>query len=169
LDAALFQYGKALRSYPKYLEALTDIGSILLLYNRPVAALTFLRRAQDVDPCNSIINMNIAVALAEQGDYGGATKLLKKILQDDPRMAQAHYLAGKIQYLQKKYELAETFARQALYNDPKLLDAWLLIANMSLEQQRFNDARIALQHIRDVVSNQMVSEFIDEQLSALGS
>jgi tetratricopeptide (TPR) repeat protein len=169
LDAALVQYGKALRGYPKYLEALTDIGSILLLYNRPLAALTFLRRAKEVDPRNPIINMNIAVALAEQGDFGGATKLLKNVLDNDPRLAQAHYLAGKIQFLQKKYVQAETYIRQALYNDPNLLDAWLLIADISLRQQRLDDARDALQHVREAVSNQMVTEFIDEQLSALGS
>src|SRR5262245_9243723 len=40
LDEALIEYGKALRNYPRYLEALTDIGTIFLLYNRPEAALS---------------------------------------------------------------------------------------------------------------------------------
>src|SRR4029453_14156931 len=78
LDKALIEYGRALRAYPQYMEALTDIGTIFLLYNRPEAALHFLRRAQDIDDSNSIINMNIAVALTEQNDYANATKLLKK-------------------------------------------------------------------------------------------
>src|SRR5262245_12084495 len=72
LDMALIEYGRALRAYPQYLEALTDIGTIFLLYNRPEAALTFLRRAQEVDDSNSIIDLNIAVALAEQNDYASA-------------------------------------------------------------------------------------------------
>ena len=89
LEAAMIEYGKALRSYPRYLEGLIDIGTIFLLYNRPDSALAFLRRAQDIYAGNPLVDFNIAVALAEQGDYGGALKLCKDILKREPRTASA--------------------------------------------------------------------------------
>jgi len=169
LDDALIQYGEALRSYPRYLEALTDIGTIFLLYNRPESALSFLRRAQEIDDCNPIINLNIAVALTEQADYGGALKLLKDVLNKEPQMAFAHYFMGKIQYLQKKYDQAEVNVREAIEKDPQLLDALVLMINISIEQKKFDQAREALQRVREAMHNQMVTKFIDEQLSVLGS
>jgi tetratricopeptide (TPR) repeat protein len=169
LEDALIQYGQALRSYPQYLEALTDIGTILLLYNRPEAALSYLRRAQAIDDTNPIINLNIAVALTEQADYGGALKLLKEVLHREPHMAFAQYFVAKIQYLQKKYDQAELNVREAIENDPGLLDALVLMINISIEQKNFDQAREALQRIREAMHNQMVTKFIDEQLSVFGS
>jgi tetratricopeptide (TPR) repeat protein len=169
LEQALVEYGKALRNYPTFVPALTDIGSILLLYNRPEGALTFLRRAQEADKDNTIVRMNIAVALTELGNYGEALKMLKLLLHDEPRMAAAQYFVAKIEYLQKKYDRAEQDVQQALENDPRLLDAWVLFINISLEQNKQDQVREALQRIRETMDNQLVTKFIDEQLSALGS
>src|SRR5262245_22483840 len=101
LEEALIEYGTALRKYPRYLDALTDAATIVLLYNRPESALSFLLRAQSIDDSNPIINLNIAVALTEQGDYNGALKLLKNILGSEPRIAVAQVASAKIYYLQK--------------------------------------------------------------------
>jgi tetratricopeptide (TPR) repeat protein len=168
LDAALIEYGRALRSYPQFLPALTDIGTIFLLYNRPESALSFLRRAADVDDSNPIINLNIAIALSEQSDYNGATKLLKKILQRDPRMALAQLALARIYIRDKKWDEAENYVRRALENDPKLLDGWLLLVDLSLEQKKFDQAREGLRHVRETIGNRQVTQFIDEQLLALG-
>jgi tetratricopeptide (TPR) repeat protein len=168
LEEALIEYGKALRNYPGYIEALSDIGTILLLYNRPEGALTFLRRAQEIDDSNVIINLNIAVALTDQGDYAGALKLLKNVLQTQPRMALAEFFVAKISYIQKKYDEAKAHLQQALENDPTLLDGWVLMINLSLQEKNYDEAREGLQRIRDVMKNQVVAKFIDEQLSTLG-
>jgi tetratricopeptide (TPR) repeat protein len=169
LDSALIEYGRALRAHPRYLEALTDIGTIFLLYNRPLSALTFLRRAQDVDDCNPIINLNIAIALTEQNDNGGAMRLLKKILEREQRLAVAQYFMAKIYFAQKDYSEADAYLQQALENDPKLLDAWLLMIQLSRVQDKHDMAREALRRIRQAMENPMLSEFIDEQLLVMGN
>jgi tetratricopeptide (TPR) repeat protein len=169
LDNALIEYGRALRSYPLYVNALTDIGTIFLLYNRPDSAMTFLRRAEDVDDCNVIVKFNIAVALTEQEDYGASLKLLKNLLHSEPRLTPAQLLIARINYIQKKYDQAEVYVRQALENDPRLLDAWVLMININLERKDYDQARQGLQRIRETMSNRLVTKFIDEQLSALGS
>src|SRR5262245_57409925 len=149
LEEALVEYGKALRAYPNYVAALGDLGSIFVLYNRPDSALTFLRRAQDIDDYNPVINLNIANALTQQGDYGSALKLLKKVLHDQPQLALAHYYVGHIQSIQKKYNVAEASLRQAVQIDPTLLDAWLLIIRVSLDLKKYDEAREALMHVRE--------------------
>jgi len=169
LNEALIQYGKAIRNYPQYIDALTDIGTVFLLYNRPESALAFLRRAQAVDDSNVIINFNIAVALTEQGDYGGALKLIKEILRTEPRMAWAHYFSAKIEYMQKKYDEAEKHVREAIENDPGLVDALALMIDISTQQKKYDQAREALERLRATMNNQMVTKFINEQLSELGS
>jgi tetratricopeptide (TPR) repeat protein len=169
LEEALMQYGKALRVYPNYVSALGDLGSVFILYNRPESALTFLRRAHDIDDCNIIISLNIAIALTEQGDYAGALKLFKKVLSTNPRLALAEYYVGKVEYLQKKYEEAEVSVRQALQDDPHMLEASMLMISISLEQKKYEQARATLLQVRQAMGNKMVSKFIDEQLAMLGS
>ncbi len=169
LEQALIEYGKALRAYPSYVQALGDLGAIFILFNRPESALTFLRRAHELDDCNVIINMNIAIAITEQGDYSGAKKLFKKVLATNLRLALAQYYLAKVHYLQKKYGAAEEYARQAMTNEPRLLDASLLMINISLQQKKYDQAREALLRVRQAMDNQMISKFIDEQLSTLGN
>jgi tetratricopeptide (TPR) repeat protein len=170
LEQALVEYGKALRAYPNYVQALGDLGTIFILFNHPESALTFLRRAHDLDDCNVVINLNIGIALTEQEDYSGATKIFRSILKKDPRMAFAHYYLAKVEYLQKKYQAAEEQARQAIEDDPRLLDASLLMINISLQEKKYDQAREALLHVRQAMDgNTMISKFIDEQLSTLGS
>ena len=169
LEEALMEYGKALRLYPNYVQALSDLGSIFILFNRPESALTFLRRAHDLDDCNLVVNFNIAIALTEQGSYSDAMKLFKKVLSTNPRMALAQYYMAKVDYLQKKYTDAEEYATQAIGNDPQLLDASLLLIDISLKQKKYDQARAALLHIREAMDNKRISKFIDEQLSMIGS
>ena len=136
--------------YPNYVNALSDLATIFILYNRPESALTFLRRAQDIDNCNVVINLNIAIALTEQADYGSAMKLLKKVLHDNPKMALAHFYMGRIHWSQKKYAEAQVEAQRAATMEPDLLDAWLLMVNASVAQKNYDQARDALMHIREV-------------------
>jgi tetratricopeptide (TPR) repeat protein len=168
LEQALIEYGKALRAYPNYVQALGDLGTIFILYNRPESALTFLRRAHDLDDCNVIVSLNIAIAQTQQGDYSGAAKLFKKLLAADPHLALAQYYMAKLYYIQKKYPAAEEYARQAMANDPHLLDASLLMVNISLQEKKFDQAREGLLHVRQSMDNTMITKFIDEQLSTLG-
>src|SRR6516165_6937758 len=114
LEEASMEYGKALRAYPNYVEALSDLATIFILYNRPESALVFLRRAQDLDESNVVINLNIALALTEQGDYGDAMKLLKKVLRDNPRTALANFYIARIHFKQKKYGEAREAAQKAI-------------------------------------------------------
>lgn len=169
LEEAMIEYGRAIRLYPNYVEALSDLSTVFLLYNRPEAALTFLRRAEELDEANPVINMNVAIALTEQGDYGSAMKLLKKVLHDHPQTALAYFYIGRIYFIERKFGEAEENATKAVDLDPQLLDSWLLLVNSATEQKKYDQARQALTHIRQTINSGQVVSFIDEQLSTLGS
>src|SRR5256885_4850950 len=62
--STLFPYTTLFRS-----QALSDVGTIYTLFNRPDSALSFLRRAQQVDKENSVVRLNIAAALITKHEY----------------------------------------------------------------------------------------------------
>jgi tetratricopeptide (TPR) repeat protein len=169
LEEALVKYGQALRLYPNYIQVLGDLGTIYLLYNRPDSALAYLRRAIEVDGSNSAVRLNIALALMIRGDYGEAQNLLEGVLRAEPGNSLPIYYMARLQYLQRKYGVAEQTLRRALEQNSALLDGWLLLVDIGLEQKDYATVREGLMHLREAMNNGMFSKFVDEQLSMLGS
>jgi Flp pilus assembly protein TadD len=168
LEEALVAYGQALRHYPNYIQVLGDLGTIYLLYNRPDSALAYLRRALEIDGSNSAIRLNTAVALIVRGDYGEASGYLKDVLDVEPGNSLPIYYMAKLQYLQRRYGPAEQTLRRALDGNPALLDGWLLLVDIALQQRDYRTAGDALMHLRAAMNNRMFSAFVDEQLLSLG-
>lgn len=169
LEEALVEYGQALRFYPNYIQVLGDLGTIYLLYNRPDSALAYLRRALEIDGSNTAIRLNVALALMVRGDYGEATNQLEDVLRAEPENSLPVYYLAKLQYLQRRYGLAEQTLRRALDENSALLDGWLLLVDVALEQKDYVTAREGLMHLREAMNNRMFSRFVDEQLSVLGN
>ena len=138
------QYGQALRFYPNYIQVLGDLGTIYLLYNRPDSALAYLRRALEVDGSNTAIRLNVAVALMLRGDYGEAQSFLDDVLRAEPGNSLPVYYMARLQYLQRRYGVAEQTLRRALEENSALLDGWLLLVDIALEQKDHVTAREAL-------------------------
>ena len=169
LEEALVAYGQALRHYPNYIQVLGDLGTIYLLYSRPDSALAYLRRALEIDGSNSAIRLNAAVALMVRGDYGEAGGYLEDVLDAEPGNSLPIYYMARLQYLQRRYGPAEQTLRRALDGNPALLDGWLLLVDVALQQRDYRTASDALMHLRDAMNNRMFSAFVDEQLLSLGS
>jgi Flp pilus assembly protein TadD len=169
LDEALVEYGKALRLFPNYIDVLGDLGAIYLLYNRPDSALAYLHRALEIDGSNTAVRLNVAVASMMRGDYSEATNNLEQVLRVEPHNSLPMYYMAKLQFLQKKYGPAQLALRKALAENPVLLDGWLLLVDIALQQQDYATVREGLMHLRASMNNGMFSKFIDEQLSALGN
>jgi tetratricopeptide (TPR) repeat protein len=169
LEEALVQYGQALRFYPNYIQVLGDLGTIYLLYNRPDSALAYLRRALEVDGSNTAIRLNVAVALMVRGDYSEAQGFLDDVLHAEPGNSVPMYYMARLQFLQRRYGVAEQTLRRALAENSALLDGWLLLVDIALEQKDHTMAREALMHLREAMNNGKFSKFVDEQLAMLGS
>jgi tetratricopeptide (TPR) repeat protein len=169
LEEALVQYGQALRFYPNYIQVLGDLGTIYLLFNRPDSALAYLRRGLEIDGSNTAIRLNIALALMQRGDYGEAQGFLEDVLRAEPGSSVPLYYMARLQYLQRRYRVAEQTLRRALVENSALLDGWLLLVDIALEQKDHAMAREGLMHLRDAMNNGKFSKFVDEQLAMLGS
>ena len=169
LGEAIMAYGEALRLFPQYIQALSDVGTIYTLFNRPDSALSFLRRAQQVDKENSVVRLNIAAALITKHEYDAAMKVLQEALRSDTQKSLPLYYIARIQYSEKKRDDAERTLRQALEQDPRLLDAWVLLVNIAIERNDPAGAREALIRLREAMNDRMFSRFVDEQLAVLAN
>src|SRR5262245_36736499 len=103
VEEALAAYGEALRYFPDYVPVLADVGSIYILFNRPTSALTYLRRAQQLDRSNPVVNLNIAIALIATREHGDAMKVLQGLTATDLPRAIPLYYIGQVQYLERRY------------------------------------------------------------------
>ena len=79
------------------------------------------------------------------------------------------YYVARIQYSEKKRDDAERTLRQALEQDPRLLDAWVLLVNIAIERNDPAGAREALIRLREAMNDRMFSRFVDEQLAVLAN
>jgi hypothetical protein len=55
--------------------------------------------------------------------------------------------------------------RQALARDPSLLDGWLLLMNLALQQQRPDEACHALIRLSEAMNNRSFTDFANDQLA----
>jgi tetratricopeptide (TPR) repeat protein len=169
LVEALIEYGNALRTYPRYVPAMTDAGTIYLLLNHVDAALFSFKRAHDIDPKNCLIRLNMAAALVRKKEYGDAIKILNSVLMDSADKALPNLILAQAYFFQKKFPVAEENARLALKYDPQLLDAWLLLVNMGLENKNYTLVREGLGQLRQAMNNRAFSEFVDDEMASLGA
>lgn len=101
--------------------------------------------------------------------YGEAMNNLEHVLRAAPDNSLPIYYMAKLQFLQREYGAAEQTLRRALAENPALLDGWLLLVNVALQQKDYGTAREALMHLRESMNNGMFSRFVEEQLSILGN
>ena len=72
-----------LRQNPRSIKANENIGYLLMHKGRPARALPYLRRAIRLDPFDSRLQENLAVALAMTGDIDAGIKVAEGAIRDD--------------------------------------------------------------------------------------
>jgi tetratricopeptide (TPR) repeat protein len=172
LEEALVAYGDSLRACPEFIQALADIGAVYNFLDRPDAALPYLRRAQDMDPSNEVINLNMAITLLAKQRFSDSENILSSLAQNgnvdgNVRELASLYLA-ELYFREKKYAEAAGMAEKALNLDPTLVDARLLLVNVALEQMDFGTARKALRRLSETMNNRLFRRFVDDQITSLG-
>jgi tetratricopeptide (TPR) repeat protein len=169
LEEALEAYGSAIRLAPKYIQPITDAGTIYLILNKPEAAMVFLRRGLDMDPDNPVIRLNVALAMMLKKDYDGALKILDGVIPDVADKSLPHLFQARAYYFQKKYVKAAEMARIALTEDPRLLDGWQLLINIAAEQKNYAAVRENLENMRHAINNKEFARFVDDQIATMAS
>jgi tetratricopeptide (TPR) repeat protein len=167
LEEALVSLGACLRSSPNNVRVIADIGSAYLFLNRPDAALAYLRQAHKIDPSNSAVLLNLALAYSEKRNFGEASKILESLLADQGEKRLPLYYLARIHFEQQKYDLAEKMVRLALKEDPELLDGWLLLVNLALDRKNDSTVREGLMQLRKAMNNRLFTEFVEDQLASM--
>ena len=165
LDEAMMAYGETIRIFPECAQALSDIGNIYIVLNRPESALTFLRRALKADPQNLAARLNMAAALVNQRKYGDGIRIFQEVLKEHEGAGIIRYFLAKAYWDQGKPELAENTIRQALKETPGMIAGWVLLLNLAVEQGNQASARETLLRLKEMMDDIGFSKFVDRQMT----
>jgi len=118
VDAAIFDYQKALEINPNYAEARNNLGSVLLQRGQMNGALLQFQKAVEINPSYAEAYNNLGVTFARQGRLDEAMGPLQKALELNPDYFEAHYNLGAIFLQKKKADEAVAQFQDALQLDP---------------------------------------------------
>lgn len=94
LEEAQRAYEKVLQAKPNHLQALANLGQLLLQRNRPAQAAGRLGRALELNPQLIPVRFLYALALFQSENHEAARQELAYILKLEPEHAQALHLLG---------------------------------------------------------------------------
>jgi tetratricopeptide (TPR) repeat protein len=163
-DEAMMAYGEAIRLHPDYVDALSDIGALYILLNRPESAMTFLRRALRIDPTNVVVRANLAASLVNQRNFGEGIRMYQQILDEYSGSNLVRYQIAKAYWSQGKYDSAEKIIREALTEDPGRIDGWVLLLNVATDQGNEQTVIDTLITLREKLDNPGFSRFVELQM-----
>ena len=86
-------------------------------------ALQELRRAEQLQPADPGLRQEIASTVYMSKDYAAAEPLLRKLVNEKPQLAEAHFLLGDALLQLQRVEEAILLLTKAVRTDPKLLAA----------------------------------------------
>jgi len=164
-EEALSAYGRAIRDYPRYRDALADVGALYILLNQVSAGLSYLQRALAIDRQDLLVQINIAIAYSALGDFGKASHILHGVLRKEARKTWPRYVLARTLFQQRDYGGALESVRLALEESPRLLDAWVLLLNLGIELRDASVVREALVQIRSLAPSPDFSGFVDDHIA----
>jgi len=151
LESAVKLLEDAIRVAPNFFHAHNNLGSLYLSSKRYDEAETEFKRSHELSPKSERPLTNLGrlyieeATLKKDGDEA-AGKLLDQALDAleeaaklNPRSATAYFLLGQANYRSSFFEEAEAAFKKAQFIDPNLTSARLMLANVYVKQQRWND------------------------------
>jgi len=157
-DASIEQFDQALLLGPEYLPALLGRAEVFLAVERVEEAVKDLSAALVADPTLTTIRRRIAeleftalmsqVALARQaaeaGRYGQARDAYERVIALSPDSAFLYVELARLESHQEDHSKALQRLEQAVLLDPGALEAWILMADLYLEEGDLDLAEQAL-------------------------
>jgi tetratricopeptide (TPR) repeat protein len=138
---------RALKLFPRYVEALVLAGEIALEAGRIDVAEERFRLATEVDEYGVDGWFGLGEALRLQAiehgsksEFSGAEAAYSRALEFDDRHARAAYRLAEIQLVRGYHDRAEALLESALDNAPYLADAHALLGQILIESRRFDQA-----------------------------
>ncbi len=95
-EEAARKYEAILRIHPDHVDAMVNLGNVLLELGSPEKAEEYFREALALDPDYGEANYNLANLFEERGELDNARLFFRKALQEDPDFADAHYNLARV-------------------------------------------------------------------------
>lgn len=151
LDSALKLLEDAVRLAPKFFHAHNNLGILYQSLKRYPDAEKEFKRSHELNvktdrPLVNLGSLYIEQSNQEKKDEDAAGKLLDKALDAleeavkvNPRSAMGYFLLGQANYKSSFLEEAETAFKKAYALDPHISSARLMLANVYVRQQRWQE------------------------------
>jgi tetratricopeptide (TPR) repeat protein len=122
-DEAIASYGRALKSWPDFAEAHSNLGDALLGLGKTEEAAASYNKAIHLKPDLAVAQTNLGAALLQMGDPEAAVSSLTKALEIEPDLAEAHNNLGMALNALGRPEEAISSLTTALQINPDFAEA----------------------------------------------
>lgn len=144
---------RAVKAAPGHAKAHEDLGTVLLNMNRASEALPHLERASSLSPENAGILNKLGGAFERLGRKEDAARCLAQASKLSPYQAKLEEATRK--FATGHFREAETMAQALVRENPRDVNAALLLARIAINANCFEDAKEILERI-----TQMAPRFI---------
>jgi tetratricopeptide (TPR) repeat protein len=146
MEGAISCFKKALAIAPGMTPALNNLGTAYLQTHRMVEAGAMFRKAVEADPDAPDSYINLGHVYYELQKYDQAKVVLAEGLKRDPAAALAYFFLGLTAVRTGETRVGEADLQKALdLNDPRVVSAHLVLADLYLRAHRVSEARQQLQ------------------------
>ncbi|MBG1270968.1 tetratricopeptide repeat protein [Nostoc sp. WHI] len=129
-DQALTAYRQVLAINPKYIDALTNLGSLLKRLGQVEEAIAIYRQGLALKPESAETWFNLGNALQEIGQLEAAESAFQQAVQLKPNLGIAHFKLGKVLQEQEKLTQAADCYQQAINLMPDSAQAYTNLGNV---------------------------------------
>jgi Flp pilus assembly protein TadD len=139
-DDAIEHYQRAINNSPNFYPAHNNLGTAYLSRQKFPEAQSQFEEALKANQNDVEAHFNLANVLLLTERYPAAEREIDEGLQRQPDSAFGHFLQGLLYSRTGRPELAEKSLQSALQLDPKMLQVYLQLVNLYLQQNRTPEA-----------------------------
>ena len=136
---------RAVQIAPAYPKANEELGSVLLNRGKPLEAIPFLRKATELSPSSAECFFKLGGALKLAGDNDGAAAAFAQSQRLSPSKAKLEE-ASRL-FAAKKFREAEKLAQELILENPRDVNAALLLSKIAMDASCYADAETLLRRI----------------------
>ena len=155
MEEAAELLSRAVRAAPGNARAREDLGTIYLNLDRPEEAVTHLEKAKSLQAPSALLLSKLSAAYQQLGRESDAARLRTEASALSP--SQAKLDEATRLFVDGKFRESETLAKELVRENPKDVNAALLLARLAMMANCYEDARPILEKIIEVAPRYMAA------------
>jgi Flp pilus assembly protein TadD len=170
-EKAVTHFQQAVVSYPRYVQAINDLGVQYLRLNRHGEALAAFEQAIEIEPRTPHPYINIGYIRLQQKEFAQAAESLRKAVEMDSANWSAHMLYGVALTQTEQFEQAQRELERALSlgPPPEASVVRLQLANLFMRRRDFPRAIEQMENYLSEVPKAQDADHVREMIKRLKS